>query len=203
MLRRAPQVFHTAPAQAWPGIRRRGLLPVAALTAHLDADERERLLTRRRPTDVRFVDPEHGAVWLRDQRPMNETHLARMLDDMTVAGYLARINAMVFLWADRDRLDRLRRLPRYAASAHVVLTLDTASLVAAHRDRIALTRINSGAALFPSGRRGTATFRGIDGFPARDRPVELAVTGGIPDLGRHLVRVQEWAGDEVRDVPLP
>lgn len=133
---------------------------------------------------------------------MNETHLARMLDDMTVAGYLARINAMVFLWADPGRLEQLRRLPRYAGTPHVVLTLDTASLVEAHGDRIALTRINSGAALFPTGRRGTATFRAIEEFPARDRPVELAVTGGIPDLGRHLVRVREWVGDEARDVPL-
>ncbi|MBC8093390.1 MAG: hypothetical protein H7Y15_15915 [Pseudonocardia sp.] len=119
---------------------------------------------------------------------------------MTVAEYLARINAMVFLWADADRLEQLRRLPRYASTAHVVLTVDTASLVAVHHDRIVLTRINSGAALFPSGRRGPGTFRGVGEFPAGDRPVELAVVGGVPDLARHLVQAQLWSGDEVSDM---
>lgn len=115
---------------------------------------------------------------------MNEAHLARMLDGTTVPEYLARLAAMAFLGADPARLEQLRRLPRYAAQGHVVLT-----------------RITSGAALFPSGRRGADTFRTIADFRSRDRPVELAVDGGVPDLARHLVRVQRWIGDEVRDLP--
>ena len=119
---------------------------------------------------------------------------------MTVAEYLRRINGLVFFWTAPERLEQLRRLPRYAAEAQLVLTVDTASLLAAHADRAVLTRINSGAALFPSGRRGPDTFRRIVDFPDRGRPVELAVAGGVPDLARHLLRAQRWSGDQVDDL---
>lgn len=200
LVRRVPRLFHTTSAQAWPGIRAHGLLPADKLVRLFEADEE--LLTRRRPVALRLTHPEHGVARLRDQRPMNEKHLARMLDGtaMTTADYLRRINAMAFLWADPARLDQLRTLPRYADETHLVLTVDTASLLAAHLGDVVLTRINSGAALFPSGRRGPDTFRSVADFPDRDRVVELAVSGGVPDLDRHLLRVQRWHGDQVEDL---
>lgn len=199
---RIPRLFHTTPAQAWPGVRAHGLLPVERLLELFEVDDAERLLTHRRPAAHRLTHPVHGDAWLRDQRPMNEAHLARMLEgtSMTVAQYLRRINGLVFFWADPGRLERLRDLPRYADQAQLVLTVDTASLLAAHGDRVVLTRINSGAALFPSGRRGPDTFRTIADFPSRARPVELAVVGGVPDLARHLLRAQRWSGGRAEDL---
>ncbi|MFG1633414.1 DUF7002 family protein [Pseudonocardia alni] len=124
-------MFHTTPAASWPGIATHGLLPVAGLLDlfGVTGDERERLLTTRRPRAVRLHHPEHG----------------------------------------------------------VVLTVDTASLLAAHGDRVLVTRINSGAALFARGRRGPDTFLPVDRVPSSWRPVEVAVPGGVRDLLAHLV----------------
>lgn len=202
LVSRIPRLFHTAPAQAWPGIRAHGLLPADRLLELYEVDGAEPLLSRRRPVAHRLAHPVHGEAWLRDQRPMNEAHLGRMLEgtSMTVAEYLRRINSLVFFWADPARLERLRDLPRYADQAQLVLTVDTASLLAVHGDRVVLTRINSGAALFPSGRRGPDTFRAIADFPSRVRPVELAVVGGVPDLARHLLRAQRWSAGQAEDL---
>lgn len=201
LVRRVPRLFHTTSARAWPSIRAHGLLPAERLLELFEIERGDDLLAHRRPVAHHLTHPDHGEAWLRDQRPLNEAHLARMLDGaMTVAEYLRRINGLVFFWADPARLERLRRLPRYADEAQLVLTVDTASLLSAHADRVVLTTINSGAALFPSGRRGADTFRPIDDFPDRARPVELAVTGGVPDLARHLLRAQSWIGDQVEDL---
>ncbi|MGM0733943.1 DUF7002 family protein [Pseudonocardia alni] len=185
-------MFHTTPAASWPGIATHGLLPVAGLLDlfGVTGDERERLLTTRRPRAVRLHHPEHGIAWLRDQRPLNPAALGRMLDPGSgfgVADYLRRINGCAFLWADPARLRRLHALPRYADTEHVVLTVDTASLVAAHGDRVLVTRINSGAALFAQGRRGPDTFLPVGRVPSSWRPVEVAVPGGVRDLLAHLV----------------
>jgi hypothetical protein len=87
----------------------------------------------------------------------------------------------------RPRAVRLHALPRYADTEHVVLTVDTASLLAAHGDRVLVTRINSGAALFAQGRRGPDTFLPVGRVPSSWRPVEVAVPGGVRDLLAHLV----------------
>ncbi|MEJ8278855.1 DUF7002 family protein [Pseudonocardia spirodelae] len=189
LVRRAPRLFHTTPAASWPGIAAHGLLPVSGLLDRygVTGAERERLLTERRPRAVRLQHPEHGTAWLRDQRPLNPAALERMLEGCTVAEYLRRINGCAFLWADPDRLARLHALPRYASEEHVVIAVDTASLLAAHGDRVLVSRINSGAALFARGRRGPDTLLPLDRVPSSWRPVEVAVPGGVPDLAAHLV----------------
>lgn len=197
LVRRAPQLFHTTAAETWPGVAARGLLPADRLLEifEVDAAEREQLLTRRRPTARRLTHPEHGVAWIRDQRPLTEVHLARMLEGsgMSVADYLRRLNGLAFFWADPARLEALRTIPRYARDPQVLLRVDTRSLLTAHAERVVVTRINSGSAIFPSGRRGPDTFRALADFPVTDAPVEVAVAGGVPDLADHLVE-EEFPG---------
>lgn len=199
LLAQAPTLFHVTSARGWDGVRRRGLLSVERLVElyELDEDDAASFLSRRRATDRRLDHPEHGVAWIRDQRPLSVSVLARMLDDMTVTQYLHRLNSLVFLWADHERLERLWSTARYASTAQVVLELDTASILEAHRDDVVLTRINTGATRGPSGRRGTHTFPSVADFPAGRRVAEFAVAGGLTDLERHLRRVwtrlpQEW-----------
>lgn len=97
-----------------------------------------------------------------------------------------------------------------AASAHHVITIDTASLVEAHHDRIVLSGINSGATLYPNAApRGSDTFRSIADYDyakarrrrgAKDAIVELAVVDGVPDLAQHFIRVERRKAAVGRDL---
>ena len=69
-------------------------------------------------------------------------------------------------------------------------------LVNAHRDRIELSPINSGATLYKPLPRGLGTFSAIGDFPFEERRktrsvaksvVELVVHGAVPDIGDHLI----------------
>ncbi|MEQ1737270.1 MAG: hypothetical protein ABL886_12800, partial [Rhodoglobus sp.] len=89
----------------------------------------------------------------------------------------------------------------------IVITVDTASLVAAHEERIELCRINSGFAQ-PHNKvaRNRQSFLPIADYPHRERAVanprgvdiaELTVLGGVPDVAAHVVRVERVFGGEV------
>jgi hypothetical protein len=73
------------------------------------------------------------------------------------------------------------------------------SCVEAHADRIRLTGINTGSAIYPNGKRGSDTFQNIDTFPFNERRrsrnlahnvVEVAVINGLPNVTEFVVRVE-------------
>jgi hypothetical protein len=83
-----------------------------------------------------------------------------------------------------------------------VLTLDTASLVAAHRERIELSPINSGSTIMNPQPRGHKTFLPIESYsfdywrtrrPLVDAVVELIVLDGVPDVAKHVIAVHRVA----------
>ena len=161
--------------------------------------ECETLLCKRRPHSVRLErDGLPGAV-LRDQKPMSDSALASCLDDgMSPAQWYELLNSRSFFWLSRDRIWRLLRARAYRGAAQTVLTVDTRALVAAHRERIWLSPINSGSTLFSPQPRGLATFSRTDDFPftqrAATRPprnnvVELLVEHAVPDLAEHVLAV--------------
>jgi hypothetical protein len=144
---------------------------------------------------------------IRDQSPLRPEILARSLTGLTVPQWLAILNDRVFFWLDGQRLGTLLNARRNRDRAHDVLTVDTASLVATYADRIRLSAINSGATLFPNATaRGAGTFRTIGDYPwdprrrARNAVAELAVIGGVPDVAKHVIRVERCHGDQVLDV---
>lgn len=126
------------------------------------------------------------------------------LCDMSPADWYALINSQVFFWVDPDRLNRQKAAcePR----PQVVFVVDTAALVAAHEQRIAVTPINTGNARRKPAHRGMATFVPLAewsrsgwkseaaalGLPLRKRshqPVELTVLDAVPDIMRYVVGV--------------
>jgi hypothetical protein len=119
----------------------------------------------------------------------------------------------VFFWLHPRRLDQLLNARRNRGRPHDVLVVDTASLIAAHHQRIGLSAINSGATLYPGApERGTRTFQTVENYPYAERRrrrtpqtavVELAVAGGVPDIANHVLRVYRRLGPEViADLPL-
>ena len=132
------------------------------------------------------------------------------LVDMTVAEWLHELNTRVFFWLHPRRLDTLLAARRYRDRVHDVLVLDTAELLEAHLDTVRIAGMNTGAALFPRApARGRGTFMRVHDFPFDERrrtkalpdnAVELAVTGGVPDVGDFVLRVERRRGPDTVEV---
>ena len=69
---------------------------------------------------------------------------------------------------------RLLQAKAYRDLKQTVLTVDTAGIVAAHRSKIWLSSLNSGATLFAAQPRGKGTFLRVDDFPFEERRRAIA-----------------------------
>lgn len=193
-----PRLYHLAEDGAWPGIRARGLLSTTALLDlyGVAGGGRAALEERRRAKSVALEKPGLPGAVLRDQGPLSEVRLAACLDDgLTCADWLRLLNGRVFFWPKRLRLEELLAARAYRGRTHTVLTIDTASLLAAHGPRVLLSSINSGATIYDAPRRGLSTFRTISDFPLREAGrrkavAELTVEHSVPDIKDHVVEVE-------------
>ncbi|MGI4799363.1 MAG: DUF7002 family protein [Janthinobacterium lividum] len=190
-----PTLFHMAERGAWPAIQRHGLLSTSALLDlyGITGAARVALEATRRPDTATLTRPGLPDIAIRDQKPMTDRALERCLTgDMTPPDWYRLLNGKVFFWLSEARLAKLLGARPYRDVEHDVLELDTTRLVAAYHDRITLSRINSGSTIRKAAPRGPDTFRNIADYPirpGRERAVELAVTGGVPDIARFVIRV--------------
>ena len=221
LLRDCPVLFHMAEAGSWPSIRRLGLWSTSALLERFAVPlaQRAAIESQRRPESVELTHPEWGRAVIRDNKPINDASLRRCLGDgLEPADWYRILNARVFFWLSEKRLLKLLGARSYARSAHDVIALDARPLVERYREQITLSPINSGAtSRFPVA-RGLDTFRPIRAYPYADyrakrprgeRVVELAVSPGVPDIARFVLRVTRMQGDRAvetlweRDAPGP
>jgi hypothetical protein len=158
--------------------------------------ERQALEAARRPRSATLEHPEHGTAVVRDQIPLNPTILARCLVGMTPGEWCQTLNRRVFFWLTEERLSRLLAARAYRDRPHDVLTVDTASLVAAHESEITLAHLNTGTTVFRAPERGPDTFQPIATYGRRD-VVELAVDYSVPDIAAHTLRVESRQGADV------
>jgi hypothetical protein len=204
-----PRLWHMAHDGAWPAIHRDGLMSSAALLeAYGVLGERNKELTLVRRRESVPIDREGllGAV-LRDQKPMSDRALRKCLQDgLAPADWYALLNSRTFFWLSRSRIWSLLRAVAYRNLPQTVLTVDTAGLVAAHRGRIWLSPLNSGATLYNPQPRGLSTFRRIEDFPFAERAktrrpeqnvVELLVEHSVPDVRDHVLSVHRVRNDEI------
>jgi hypothetical protein len=201
-----PRLYHMAADGSWPCIRQRGLRSTASLVDLFQVPEprRTELLTQHRAGCVPLLHPRYGHAVIRDQKPLQVAKLEQLLTDMTVAEWIRLLNSHVFFWLHPGRLATLLNARAYRRRPHLVLTVDTRSLITAHLERIRLSRLNSGATTYMNGLRGSATFQRIPDFQhprSRLRPsrsiAELAVEEGVPDIVDHTVEVERRQGDRV------
>lgn len=178
--------------RSWESIRERGLLSTSALLDlfEVGGEERRGIESRRRPEAVEISHPAHGVARIRDNKPIQDGVLAKSLSGMSVPEWYESLNRRVFFWVSWERLERLLGARAYRDRAHLVLEVDTASLLAVHAPGVALSPINSGAtfAMGPAP-RGLGTFRRIEDHPEAREVVELAVDYAVPDIVRHTLRV--------------
>lgn len=194
---------------AWPAIRDNGLLSAAALLQAygVEGKRRHQLGSCRRPDSVPLQAASQPGAVLRDQKPMTDDKLAACLDDgLSPQQWYELLNSRSFFWLSRSRIWTLLGAAAYRNVTQTVLTIDTARLVAAHRDRIWLSPINSGATLFKPQRRGLSTFKRVADFPFAERGktrsdannvVELVVDHSVPDIAAYVLAVHSVRNDTI------
>ncbi|MGO9265206.1 MAG: DUF7002 family protein [Candidatus Binataceae bacterium] len=209
LVRNYPRLWHMAHDGAWPAVRGHGLMSSAALlhTYGVQGARHAELNTERRPESVPLARAGLPGAILRDQKPMRDGQLNKCLQDgLTPADWYALLNSRTFFWLSRSRIWSLLRAVAYRNLPQTVLTVDTASLVAAHRDRIWLSPINSGATLYKPQPRGLGTFKRIEDFPFAERRrtkgleqnvVELLVDHSVPDIRNHVLAVHRVRNHEI------
>lgn len=207
LVRDYPILYHMAEAGSWPSIARHGLMSATALLdkCRIAPAARRDIESQIRPEGVEIGCGRMGRVVIRDQKPLKERTLEKLLRGrMTVPQYCRLLNKRTFLWADEDRLKAMLNARAYRGRPHDVLTVDTRGLVDRHRSKITLSHINSGATSRGRGERGRDTFKRIGAYPyipARkhgcNRVVEVAVDYMIRDIRRHVLRVDERRGDRI------
>ena len=196
-----PRLWHMAEDGSWDSIREQGLLSTSALLDlyRIEGERRFKIESSNRPESVSIHRVALPDVTIRDQKPLSDEALSKcLLDGITPAQWYEKLNKRTFFWLSRERLHRLLGARAYRNQPQTVLTLDTHSLVAAHRQRIELSPINSGSTLFTPQRRGHDTFLPIEDYPFEhwrkrrpliDAVVELVILYGVPDIEKHVIGV--------------
>lgn len=201
-----PRLYHMAHAGAWPGIQKHGLLSTSALLDlfEINGAQRARIEAARRPDSVTIEHPVHGTAVIRDNIPLSEAKLRACLVDMTPQAWYRHLNARVFFWLTPHRVQTLLGARAYRHQRHTVITLDTAGLLARHRDAVTLSAINSGSTAYNARPRGRQTFRRIDEYPFAERRrlrgaseaiAELAVDHAVPNMLDFTVRAELRGAD--------
>lgn len=195
---------------SWQSIRLHGLLSTSALLDlfQVEGEARNRIEAQHRPEYIRITHSFYGEAWIRDQKPMDDSGLRRALKDgLKPEDWYRLLNQRVFFWVTTERLERLIHARAYRDRPHLVLSVNTASLLAAHADHVSLSPMNSGATKpFPHA-RGLDTFLPLTEYPFEERRrrsgepiVELAVTGGVPHIAGMVRRVERRQGDQTLEI---
>jgi hypothetical protein len=199
LLENFPRIWHMAEDGSFESIKKHGLLSTTALLDlyGVDGEQRDLLERRHRPESVVISKQGFPDAVVRDQKPMRERALRKCLTGgLTPQEWYEILNGRAFFWLSRERLRGLLGARAYRKRPQTVLTVDTASLLKAHRERIELSPLNSGATLYVPLRRGRETFQAVADYPFDERRktraidlsvVEFVVRGGVPDIAEHLI----------------
>jgi uncharacterized protein DUF7002 len=211
LLRNYPRVYHMANAGTWESVRERGLLSTTALLDlfGIGGQERYRIESCHRKESIEISHPQYGTVVIRDQAPMRESALETCLDGIRPRQWYELLNRKTFFWATEARVQTLLKARRYRDDEHIVITIETESLLAQHADRATLSPINSGSTLYNPPLRGAYTFQPITEYPFEQRRkmrgipnaiAEIAVDYSVPDLVAHTIVVERRRRDEILEI---
>ncbi|MGO8184150.1 DUF7002 family protein [Rhizobium leguminosarum] len=208
-----PRLWHMAMDGSWPSIQQYGLLSTSALLDlyNVQGELRSQIESARRPRSVAIAAPGLPGAIVRDQKPMFESSLLKCLKDGIVPKQWYEIlNEKVFFWPSRERLRRLLGARAYRSDPQLVLTIDTRSLLNAHKDLILLSPINSGSTIMSAQPRGKDTFLSIETYPFNDWKkkrgssktaiAELTVSNGVQDIMDHVLAAHRVYNGNTQEV---
>ena len=194
-----PRLFHMAHIRSWPSISEHGLLSTNALLNLFEVSdsERERLGRQHRAQCETLSHHPLADAVIRDQKPMSDAGLTNCLSDgLTPTDWYSILNQHVFFWPTQSRLHRMTCARAYKNDKHLIIVVDTASLLTRHFADVLLSPMNSGCTVpFPHP-RGLNTFKPPDrySFEARLKSyregfAELLVRDAVHDVINHTIEV--------------
>ncbi|MFE7408698.1 DUF7002 family protein [Isoptericola sp. NPDC057559] len=208
-MRKYPRLFHTAADGAWPSIRDYGLYSTKALVRAYDppVETQAAILGAIRRTSFTLTRPGRDDVVIRDQGPLKFLSVC-LEPGVSELEYLEALNSRVFFHVNEHDLHRLLGARRYRSHAQTVLTVDTATFLAAHRD-VELAPYNTGSVHVPNmPARSPALFVRLEDYPwedwrsrrgAKAAVRELTVTSWS-DVAPAVVAAERWLGGEPIEV---
>jgi hypothetical protein len=140
---------------------------------------------------------------------MRETALRQCLLGMEPSDWYAELNKRVFFWVTQERVQTLLGARAYRGRKHTVITVDTASLLDSHGDRVLLSPINSGSTIYRPVERGRDTFQRLDQYPFEERRrlrgvdnavAELCVEYAVSDVSGLVTKAEVRQGSTVVEV---
>lgn len=201
-----PRLYHITQEGSWPSIQEYGLLSTEALLDlyGVNGNLRDSILGTRRPDCVAIEHPDYGHAIIRDQKPLIEARLRKVLQDgLSPHEWYVLLNRKTFFWVSEERLERLRTARAYQSLRQTLVIVDTGKLLARHADRVTLCPINSGATRPMAWPRGKSSFMPIEHYPfeafrkkrgRKNAVVEFAVDYSVPDIADLVITVSELGG---------
>ena len=196
----------------WPSIKKRGLLSTTALLDlyGIKGKERERIESSRRSDSVLIKHEEYGTTVIRDNKPISDKALDKCLTGMTREAWYRLLNGKVFFWLSGDRVSGLLSARAYREKEHVVLTVDTAKLLAKYESEITLSPINSGSTVYNPRPRDGNTFASLATYSfkewekkrgSRTKAIaELAVNYEVKEIDKMILRVERRQRTRILEV---
>jgi hypothetical protein len=205
-LERCKTLWHVGPAGSWDRISRFGFQTAAQLieAAHLDSEEKRRLLTlpRRSAVPLRVNGQ---LVVIRDQEPLfRRRDLTSVLGDgMAVADWVGYLNRRVYLFTNRSAMGTL--LSKYVErdGAQDVIALSPLRLLGVAHKRLELAAQNTGAIARRTGpQKHRDTFLPLARFPDQ-RPAEVTIVDGLDDLSPVVRAERHFKGRPPLNLAVP
>ena len=200
IIQRYPRLYHMAERDSWPNIQEYGLLSTSALLDlyNYEGERRQQLECEWRADRVTLKCEGLPDAALRDQKPMPPKSLVSCLEDVSPGEWYKIINEKSFFWVEwSPSVEWFIGGREYRNKTHLIITVNTESLISSYYDQISLSGINSGSTYFNAERltgpktRGLTTFKRIPDFDMR-WVTELTVDYGVPDILNHAVSVEYW-----------
>jgi hypothetical protein len=192
-----------AAPNSWPLIERLGLLSTTELLDRfgIQGEERVAIEERHRPTSIPIEHATLGKAVVRDQKPMDDRGLMRALEgtEITPRDWYKMLNRNIFFWVRQERLSTLMNARAYRRERKTVLYVHTHELLRRYAANVLLAPMNTGCTKPMPHPRNAETFQPMSTYPfdecrkkkGKDAIVELAVQGGIPDIGELVFRVED------------
>ena len=198
-INRYPKLYHMAEDGSWPNIEKLGLLSTTAIIDKwgVIGQGRTKLENELRPCIVTLKHPVLGIAKLRDQKAMKPDLLSQSLpSSITVGDWCKYINCRVFFWASWSNLKMLLSANAYIGKPHIVITVDTSTLIKSYKEKVFLSDMNTGSTFPGKGmstpkQRDYNTFKRIDDFNSR-WVTEVAVDYSIPNITDYTLNVKRY-----------
>lgn len=201
-----------AEAGSWDNVQNHGLLSTSSLLDlyGIVGDQRFAIESAHRPECVEISAENLPIATVRDQKPMSDKALARvLLDGLEPQQWYEILNSKVFFWSSKTKVINLLKARAYRHKAHDVVQVNTRQLIDLYKDQIFLCPYNSGCTIMNPVTRGKGFFSRVKDFDfeywrkkrgRQNAITEVCVEGGVPEIMKIVESVTRMQEDQELEV---